>query len=50
VRPGDPIAQEFREIVKGMDEVWIQSVENRRVDARKALAELRQLARQYEVK
>ena len=50
VQPGDPMAQEFSELVKGMDEAWIRSVESRPVDARKALAELRQVAREYEVK
>lgn len=50
VQPDDPMAKEFRVIVKGMDEAWISSVENRRVEARKALAELRQIARQYEAK
>lgn len=49
VQPGEPISVEFQAIVEGMDEAWIKSVKHRQVEAHKALAELRQVARQYEV-
>lgn len=47
--PNDPMAMKFRELIKGMDDVWIESVSNRGVDARAALDELRAIAREYSV-
>lgn len=43
----DAMAKEFKELIKGMDDNWVKSVANRKVDAKKALAELRELARNY---
>jgi len=47
VKAGDPLAKEFVALTKGMDEDFLKSVESRGVDAKKALAELRQIARSY---
>ncbi len=46
--PNDPMTLEFGELIKGMDDAWVESVADRDVDARAALAELRQIAREYE--
>ena len=46
--PNDPMTLEFRELIKGMDNAWIESVADRGVDARAALEELRTIAREYE--
>ncbi len=48
--PNDPMTLEFRELIKGMDDAWIDSVSDRGVDARAALDELRSIARAYEAK
>lgn len=48
VKAGDPLAKEFVALTKGMDEDFLKSVEKRGVDAKKALAELRQIARSYD--
>lgn len=45
----DPMTLKFQELIKGMDEAWIESVSDRDVDARAALDELRTIARDYEV-
>ena len=46
--PNDPMTLEFRELIKGMDDAWVESVSDRDVDARAALEELRTIAREYE--
>ncbi len=46
--PNDLMTLEFRELIKGMDDAWIESVSDRGVDARAALEELRSIARAYE--
>ncbi|MBB1489566.1 TRAP transporter substrate-binding protein [Oceanospirillum sediminis] len=48
VSTGDPLAQEFVALTKGMDEAFLKSVADRKVDAEAALAELRQIARSYD--
>ena len=47
VKEGDALATEFVELTKGMDEEFISMVEERGVDAKAALAELREIARNY---
>lgn len=47
VKQGDPMAEEFKALTKGMDEAFYESVADRGVDAKAALAELRQIARSY---
>ncbi|WP_286239266.1 TRAP transporter substrate-binding protein [Neptuniibacter halophilus] len=47
VKAGDPLAEEFVAITKGMDEAFLESVSDRGVDAKAALAELREIARSY---
>lgn len=47
VKEGDPMAEEFKALTKGMDEAFYESVTDRGVDAKAALAELRQIARSY---
>ncbi|WP_296058318.1 TRAP transporter substrate-binding protein [uncultured Amphritea sp.] len=47
VKEGDPMADEFKALTKGMDEAFYESVADRGVDAKAALAELRQIARSY---
>ncbi|PIE25083.1 MAG: C4-dicarboxylate ABC transporter substrate-binding protein [Neptuniibacter caesariensis] len=47
VKEGDALAKEFVELTKGMDEDFIKSVADRGVDAKAALAELREIARNY---
>jgi len=41
------MAQEFRDLVKGMDDEWVAHVADRKVDAKAALEELREIARSY---
>ncbi|NVK42359.1 MAG: TRAP transporter substrate-binding protein [Oceanospirillaceae bacterium] len=43
----DPMAEEFRKIADGLDEVWLKEVSDEDVDAKAALAELREIARSY---
>ena len=47
VAKDDKMAQEFRDLTKGMDETWYTLVEGRKVDAKAALAEIREIARAY---
>ncbi|WP_428033338.1 TRAP transporter substrate-binding protein [Amphritea sp.] len=47
VKPGEPMAEEFKALTVGMDEAFYESVADRGVDAKAALAELRQIARSY---
>ncbi|WP_271274268.1 TRAP transporter substrate-binding protein [Aliamphritea hakodatensis] len=47
VKPDDAFAQEFISLTKGMDDAFIESVEDRGVDTRNALQELREVARNY---
>ncbi len=47
VKEGDALANEFVELTKGMDEAFLKSVSSRGVDAKAALTELRQIARNY---
>ena len=47
VKPGDPIDAEFQALIKGMDEDYLSRVADRNVDAAAALAELREIARNY---
>ena len=46
--PNDPMTLEFQNMIKGMDQAWIDSVADRGVDAAAALEELRAIAREYE--
>lgn len=48
VKPGDPMDQEFKSMVKGMDEEYLERVAGRGVDAEAALKELREIARSYQ--
>ncbi|MGB1239972.1 MAG: TRAP transporter substrate-binding protein [Pseudomonadales bacterium] len=43
----DAMAAEFRELTKGMDQDWFEHVAKRKVDAKAALAELRDIAKSY---
>lgn len=47
VKEGDPIHKEFVELAKGMDEEFLKEVSDRGVDAKAALEELREIARNY---
>lgn len=47
VNKSDLISHEFTNISSGMDKVWIDSVEDREVDAKAALIELRRIAKDY---
>ncbi|GGK60128.1 TRAP transporter substrate-binding protein [Amphritea balenae] len=47
VQEGDALSAEFKELTKGMDEAFLESVAERGVDAKAALAELREIARSY---
>lgn len=47
VRPGDAMDKEFQQLIKGMDAEWLESVEDRDIDAAAALTELRSQAREY---
>lgn len=48
VAEGDALAQEYRDLAKGIDDAWVESVSDLNVDARGALGELRTIAREYE--
>lgn len=48
ISKNDAMYKEFVEMSKGMDQVWVDSVADRGVDAEAALAELRKIARDYE--
>jgi len=47
VSEGDRILREFRDLIGGMDQAWIESVGNTGVDAEAALADLRRIAEEY---
>jgi len=47
VKDGDALAAEFKELTKGMEQTFLDSVADRGVDAKAALAELRDIARSY---
>ncbi|WP_432473559.1 TRAP transporter substrate-binding protein [Amphritea sp. HPY] len=47
VQDGDVLSAEFKELTKGMEQTFLDSVESRGVDAKAALAELREIARSY---
>lgn len=47
VKNSDLISREFARITQGMDQAWIESVDDRGVDAQRALEELRKLTRSY---
>lgn len=47
VKDGDALSKEFVALTKGMDEAFLESVKDRGVDAKAALAELREVARSY---
>ncbi len=47
VKEGDALSKEFVDLTKGMDEAFLKSVSDRGVDAKAALAELRDIARNY---
>ena len=47
VKPGDPLDNEFQNMIKGMDEDYLARVADREVDAASALRELREIARNY---
>lgn len=48
VKEGDPMAKNFKKLIQGMDEQWIEKVSDRDSDARQALKELRTVAREYQ--
>lgn len=43
-----PFVQQFNQLAAGMDQVWIDSVADRDVDAKAALEEMRAIAQEYE--
>jgi len=47
VEDGDTLANEFKALTEGMDQAFLESVADRGVDARAALTELREIARNY---
>lgn len=47
VKEGDALADEFKALTEGMDQAFLESVSDRGVDAKAALAELREVARSY---
>lgn len=47
VKNGDALANEFQVLTKGMDDAFLAMVADRDVDAKTALAELREIARSY---
>ncbi|GGO79196.1 ABC transporter substrate-binding protein [Marinobacterium nitratireducens] len=47
VAEGEPMAEEFRQLAEGLDEAWFKQVEGSGVDTKAALAELREIARNY---
>jgi len=48
VNKDDPLALEYAQLAEGIDQEWIESVADLKVDARAALEELRQVARAYQ--
>ncbi|MCV6590307.1 MAG: TRAP transporter substrate-binding protein [Marinobacterium sp.] len=48
VKPDEPLAKAFDDLTADMDQRFLKIVERRGVDAEKALAELRQIARDYQ--
>jgi len=48
VESDDKMAQEFRDLTKGMDDAWLKLVADRGVDAKAALEEIRTIARSYQ--
>ncbi|OUS29843.1 C4-dicarboxylate ABC transporter substrate-binding protein ['Osedax' symbiont bacterium Rs2_46_30_T18] len=48
VKADDKMAQEFRDLTKGMDDAWFKLVADRGVDAKAALEEIRTIARSYQ--
>ncbi len=47
LKPGDKMAKEFDNMVKGMDQQWAKSVADRKVDAQAALKDLHNIAKNY---
>ncbi|MBN0989244.1 TRAP transporter substrate-binding protein [Amphritea pacifica] len=47
VSADDAFAKDFNQLVEGMDQIWLDSVADRDVDAKSALAELRSIAHSY---
>lgn len=47
VKPEEPLAEAFTALIADMDEAFLKEVEDRGVEAKKALNELRQIARNY---
>ncbi|WP_221801476.1 TRAP transporter substrate-binding protein [Oceanobacter mangrovi] len=50
VAKGDKMDLEFQQLIKGVDQEWIDSVADRKVDAKGALTELRSIAHAYQAK
>lgn len=48
VNKDDPLAREYAQLAEGIDQKWIESVADLKVEARAALKELRQVARAYQ--
>jgi len=48
VNRDDPLAREYAQLAEGIDQKWIESVADLKVDAGAALKELRQVARAYQ--
>lgn len=48
VNRDDPLAREYAQLAEGIDQKWIESVADLKVEARAALKELRQVARAYQ--
>jgi len=48
VAEGDALAQQYRDLAQGMDNDWVDSVADLKVDAKGALDELRSVAREYQ--
>ena len=47
ITTNDKLAQEFKPYSKGLDEMWLKSVENSGLDTKAALAELGEIAQSY---
>lgn len=47
VDASEAVITEFNDMVKGMDEAWLEDVKERKIDAKAALDELREIARNY---
>lgn len=47
VGAADLLSRQFNSMIEGMDNIWVESVADRNVDARAALKELRSIARNY---